>query len=158
MKIMANKIIHTIVDQIKKCKCFSLIIDFTPDITHIDQLSFIVRYNYEGIPIKRFIQFIPSCGHKANDMKKAVLDRLESLDININDCRDQAYDTANNMSGHYNGLQAKIKELNPLAVYRPCAAHSLNLVGTHAVRCSNEVAQFFPRVLYTFFSGSTHKW
>ncbi|KAF0722555.1 zinc finger MYM-type protein 1-like [Aphis craccivora] len=81
--------------------------------------------------------------HKANDMKKAVLDTLESLDISISDCRGQAYDTANNMSGRYNGLQAKIKELNPLAVYIPCAAHSLNLVGTHAVQCSNEATQFF---------------
>lgn len=160
MQLMANKIIHTIVDQIKKCKYFSLIIDSTPDITHIDQLSFIVRYVYEGIPVERFIQFIPSCGHKANDMKKAVLDTLESLDISIHDCRGQAYDTANNMSGRYNGLQAKIKELNPLAVYIPCAAHSLNLVGTHAVQCSNEAAKFFLHVqhLYTFFSGSTHRW
>ncbi|KAE9542524.1 hypothetical protein AGLY_003385 [Aphis glycines] len=63
------------------------------------------------------------------------------------------------MSGRYNGLQAKIKELNPLAVYIPCAAHSLNLVGTHAVRCSNEAANFFHvQHLYTFFSGSTHRW
>ncbi|KAE9524446.1 hypothetical protein AGLY_015167 [Aphis glycines] len=87
MKLMANKIIHTIVDQIKKCKYFSLIIDSTPDITHTDQLSFIVRYVYEGIPVERFIQFIPSCGHKADGMKKAVLDTLESLNISINDCR-----------------------------------------------------------------------
>jgi len=154
MQLMVNKIIHTIVDQIKKCKYFSLIIDSTPDITHIDQLSFIVRYVYEGIPVERFIQCIPSCRHKANDMKKAVLDTLESLDISISDCRGQAYDTANNMSGRYNGLQAKKKkELNPLGVYIPCAAHSLNLVGTHAVQCSNEAAQFFLHVqhLYTFF-------
>jgi len=44
MILMANKLIHTtIVDQIKKCKYFSLIIDSTPDITHIDQLSLKVR-------------------------------------------------------------------------------------------------------------------
>jgi hypothetical protein len=60
---------------------------------------------YEGIPVERFVQFIPSCEHKANDMKKAVLDTLESLDISINDCRGQAYDSDNNMSERYNGLQ-----------------------------------------------------
>jgi hypothetical protein len=48
---------------------------------------FIVRYVYEGIPLERFIQFIPNCEHKANDMKKRRFDTLESLDIGINDCR-----------------------------------------------------------------------
>lgn len=147
--------------KIKKCKYFSLIIDSTPDITHIDQLSFIVRYVFEGIPVERFIKFIPSCGHKANDMKKAILNTLESLDISINDCRGKTYDTTNNMSGRYNGLQAKIKELNPLAIYIPCAAHSLNLVGTHAVQCSNKASQFFLEIQHLntlILSGSTHRW
>jgi deoxyadenosine/deoxycytidine kinase len=40
MKLLANKIIHTIVDQIKKCKYFSFIIDSIPDITHIDLLLY----------------------------------------------------------------------------------------------------------------------
>lgn len=78
---------------------------------------------------------------------------LENLDISINDCRGQTYDTANNLSGRYSGLQLKIKELNPLDIYIPCAVHSLNLVGTHAVQCSNEAAQFCIHVqhIYTFF-------
>lgn len=29
-----------------------------------------------------------------------------------------------NMSGQYSGLQARIKEINPLADYIPCSAHS----------------------------------
>ena len=37
------------------------------------------------------------------------------------------------MSGRYNGMQAHIKNHNPLAMLIPCAAHSLNLVGQYAV-------------------------
>ncbi|KAF0759466.1 zinc finger MYM-type protein 1-like [Aphis craccivora] len=50
----------------------------------------------------------------------------------------KSYDNANNMSGSYKGLQARIRELNPLAFYIPCATHSLNLVGTHSVEASSQ--------------------
>ncbi|XP_053594426.1 uncharacterized protein LOC128667613 [Microplitis demolitor] len=53
-------------------------------------------------------------------------------DFDVMNCRGQSYDNASDMSGIYSGVQARIKTLNPLADYAPCAAHSLNLVGTCA--------------------------
>ena len=44
ISIMAEKVNKYSVDEIKRRKYFSIIVDSTPDITHIDQLSFIVRY------------------------------------------------------------------------------------------------------------------
>ncbi|EFN79781.1 hypothetical protein EAI_00042, partial [Harpegnathos saltator] len=65
-----------------------------------------------------------------------------------------------NMSSSYKGLQAKLKEYSPTAVYVPCAAHSLNLVGVHAVYCNTEVISYFDflQKSYTFFSVSTYRW
>lgn len=73
---------------------------------------------------------------------------------------DSNYDNASNMSGVYTGLQARIKELNSLAEYVPCSAHSLNLVGVTAAECCVLAVDFlgFLRQLYTFFSSSTHRW
>lgn len=64
------------------------------------------------------------------------------------------------MSGLYSGLQARIKPVNPLAKFVPCAAHSLNLVGVNAVSCCSEAIQFFNLLqnIYIFFSLSTHRW
>ena len=64
------------------------------------------------------------------------------------------------MSGRYNGLQARIKEKNPLADYVPCFAHSLNLVGQSAVEKVSGATRFFNLVdyVYTCFSASTHRW
>lgn len=49
------------------------------------------------------------------------------------------------MSGQYTGLQARIKDINSLAMYIPRAAHSLllNLVGVHAVECFTTFIYFF---------------
>lgn len=64
------------------------------------------------------------------------------------------------MSDCYNGLQARIKNMNPLEFYIPwTAAHSLNLVGSYAVECCNEVAKFFGLMqnIYVFFLSSTNR-
>lgn len=117
-----------IIDEIHKAKYFSIIVDSTPDISHIDQLTFIIRYVLvDGTPIERFICFIPNAGHKSEQLYTAILEKLKELQIDIMDCRGQSYDNAANMSGCYTGLQARIRDLNPLATYVPCSAHSLNL-------------------------------
>ncbi|KAG7157952.1 Zinc finger MYM-type protein 1-like 5 [Homarus americanus] len=74
--------------------------------------------------------------------------------------RGQSYDNAANMSGIYTGLQARIKAMNPLAYYVPCAGHSLNLVGTSAASsCLGSVSYSrFLQALYNFFSASTYRW
>ena len=99
-------------------------------------------------------------GHSAVEMESSILDYFDKHEINISNCRGQSYDNASNMSGRYNGLQARIKEKNPLADYVPCFAHSLNLVGQPAVEKVSWAAKFVNLVdyVYTFFSASTHRW
>ncbi|KAL7303989.1 hypothetical protein TKK_0003644 [Trichogramma kaykai] len=145
-----------IVNEIKEAKYFSISVDSTPDISHVDQLTFIVRYvDSNGQPQERFLKFIANCGHKAEETATAVLATLEELGLNLNDCRGQSYDNAANMSGCYSGLQARIRELNPLADYVPCSAHSLNLVGnfetkTHLIIMRLEVKK---RANYNVING-----
>lgn len=76
-------------------------------------------------------------------METIILDTLLSLGLDINDCRGQSYDNAANMSGAYTGLQARIKQHNPLTFYVPCSAHSLNLVGVTAADCCLQATKFY---------------
>lgn len=126
----------------------------------LTKLTFIVRYVKDGQPIERFLQFLPMDGHDAQYIADTILNFFESLDIPIKDCRGQSYDNASNMSGKYSGVQSRIKEVCEYAIYVPCAAHSLNLVGVQAVECITEVVAFFQFVqkLYNFFSASTKRW
>lgn len=159
--LMAKKVKEVIINEVKSRKYYSIVVDSTPDITHSDQLAFILRYvSDKGVPTERFLEFIPKVGHKSLEIAETVIMTIDNLKLNISDCRGQSYDTAKNMSGCYNGLQARIKNINPLAFYIPCAAHSLNLVGSHAVECCNEAATFFGLMqnIYVFFSSSTHRW
>lgn len=158
---MSSQVKSRIIEELKMAKYYSIIVDSTPDVTHIDQLTFIFRYVLDdGTPVERFLCFIPNPGHKGIELSKCVLDILEACEIDISDCRGQSYDNASNMSGQYSGLQARIKEFNSLATYIPCAAHSLNLIGSSAVETCKQAAEHFSLVqsLYNFFSASTHRW
>ena len=64
------------------------------------------------------------------------------------------------MSGKYNGMQAIIRQHCNLAVYVPCVAHSLNLVGHSSASSCQQAAGFFSFLqrLYTFLAASPHRW
>jgi len=159
--LLASKVTKTIIHEIKSSKYFSIVVDSTSDIGHIDQLSFIIRYvRQSGQPVERFLKFLPNIGHEAKDMEYAVTDTISAYGLNFEDCRGQSYDNAPNMSGCYEGLQAKILILCALALYVPCAAHSLNLVGTHAVETILTVSMFFDYLqdMYSFMVASTYRW
>ncbi|XP_051155178.1 zinc finger MYM-type protein 1-like [Leptopilina boulardi] len=159
--LMSKKAFEYISEELKSSKYFSLILDSTTDIGHVDQLTLVIRYVLNnGEACERFIKFLPSVGHKAQDLFLAVTSELKALDINIEDCRGQSYDNASNMSGLYNGLQAKIKEISPFAFYAPCAGHSANLSGSAAAESTAEGFSLFMLLeeVYVFFVRSTERW
>jgi hypothetical protein len=127
-------------------------VDSTPDVTHIDQLTFILRYIKNAVPKERFFAVIPIHGHKA--------DHLADVVTSLMNCRGQSYDNAASMPGHYSGLQVRLKEQHRYALYVPCAGHSINLVGVQAADCNLNVTIYFDFVqnLYNFFSSSTYRW
>ena len=129
IQLMAKKVLFRIISDVKIAKYFAISVDSTPDITHVDQLTFIVRFvDSSGKPVERFLKFITISGHDGETLTNVILDTLLKHEIDIMNCRGQSYDNAANMSGKYIGVQARIKQVNPLAEYVPCSAHSLNLV------------------------------
>jgi len=141
---VATKVRNSIIEEVKNSK-YSIIVDSTPDISHVDQLSFVVRYvpARQGNAVERFAKFLTNVGHKAKEMFDIIVVALGAYDLNFEDCRGQSYDNVANIAGCYAGLQASIMELNPLAIFVGCAAHTLNLVGKSAVESVLHAAMFF---------------
>lgn len=160
IKLMGDRIRQDIIKEIIEAKFFSLIIDSTPDISHIDQLTVVIRYIFRSVVHERFLSFIPIHSHSGKNLENVILNYLENLGIDIKNCRGQGYDNASNMSGRYNGLQNLIKQHSASAEFIPCASHSLNLIGVAAAESSLEITEFFNTIqqLYVFFSASTSRW
>lgn len=110
INLMARNVKEVIINEVKNRKYYSIVVDLTPGITHSDQLIFILRYDSNKcVPTERFLELISKVGHKSLEIVKIVIKTIENLKLNISDCREQLYDTPKNMSGCYNGLQARIK-------------------------------------------------
>ena len=71
----------------------------------------------------------------------------------------QCYDDASNMRGASAGLQAKVKAVQPKAIYTHCYAHCTNLVLVEATSANQYSRNFFGVLqnLYTFLEASPHR-
>ncbi|XP_025420710.1 zinc finger MYM-type protein 1-like [Sipha flava] len=83
INIIGKKMLTTIISEINAAKYYSISVDSTPDLSHVDQLTFIVRFVKDGKPIERFLLFLPIEEHKAQYMADTVLNFLENLKIPI---------------------------------------------------------------------------
>lgn len=161
INILGSKVLEKIVAEIKEAKYYGITVDSTPDVSHTDQLSIVIRYvSKTGDIYERFLMFVEIEKHDAKYLFDTLMSILENQGIDPKFCRCQSYDNAANMSGVYSGVQARFKEINNIATWIPCGAHSLNLVGTAAAESCLEAVSFFGIVqsLYTFFAASPQRW
>lgn len=80
------------VSDIKQAKYFSVILDCTPDISHTEQLSVVIRVVSEEKPcIKEHLMFFLEAEESTGlHLASLVIKRLEELKVPFEDCRGQA--------------------------------------------------------------------
>lgn len=161
IELLGNKCLSIIVDE--QAKLFSAILDCTPDVSQTEQLSVVIRIvSLEPEPhiTEHFLFFLEAEESTGQHLASMILKRLQELNIPFEDCRGQSYDNGANMRGKNKGVQARLLEINPLALFVPCGAHTLNLVVADAAKASLEATLYFGYLqkLYNIFSASTQRW
>lgn len=162
--ILGNHVKGKILSDIRSSKYFGIMFDSTPDASHDDQMSEVIRYVMikDGIvEVKEsFVGFFTLTGKKADDLSKDILRQLENDGLDFMKCRSQGYDNAATMSGPRGGVQALLRQQNKKAVFIGCVDHSLNLCGQHAFAENPQCVTFFGTVeaIFSFFAVSTHRW
>lgn len=151
--------------KVKRAKYYAVIMDCTPDISHNEQLSVVLRIvNYElhkGVSIhKHFVGFLLAEDTTGIGLLKLFLGHLETLLLDISDCRGHSYDNSSNMQGKKQGVQKRVLDLNPKALCVPCGSHTLNMVIWDAAKSSTIYLNFYGVLqrLYNLFSGSVQRW
>ncbi|XP_025832224.1 zinc finger MYM-type protein 1-like isoform X2 [Agrilus planipennis] len=166
IELMGEKVKSEIISRAKKSKYCSIIADCTSDISHVEQLSLTLRFvdlsdDNEKISVKEhFLEFIPVNESTGERLTEVIINVLNKYGLELNDCRGQGYDNGANMKGKNIGVQRRILDINPLAVYIPCGCHSYNLVLCDAAKSSVVSVTLFGVLqrLFTLFSDSVHRW
>jgi hypothetical protein len=154
---VGDVIVGKIVERIKKCKFFSILVDETTDISTIEQMNVCIRYVDTSCWIIRedFVGFVEMNSKTGLAIKNSILNKLKDIGISINNLRGQGYDGSANMSGKNNGAQALIQNDQPLAFYTHCFSHSLNLCLSKACNVSSIKNMLgIVSCVATFFSAS----
>lgn len=165
IKILSDRILKEISNDIQNCLCFSLLIDEGSDVNKSEHISVILRYvkvkkvKDEWMPEinERFIGFIRATRLDAESIFHYVTDYLEKKQIDISKLVGQCYDGAKVMSGHKSGLMKRVQEVVPSAIYTHCYAHRLNLVLIDSIENQNGMKFFFDMLqkIYVFICGSS---
>ncbi|XP_020262164.1 zinc finger MYM-type protein 1-like [Asparagus officinalis] len=162
--MISSEIRGAIISRVREAKYFSVILDCTPDISHQEQMTLILRcMDVTVSPVKvdeYFIQFLNEDDTSGLGLFQELQMALTGLGLDIDNVRGQGYDNESNMKGHKQGVQSRLLDINPRAFYTPCACHSLNLTLCDIANCNIKAQDFFGVVqrIYSLFANSTKRW
>uniref|UniRef100_A0A671TI94 DUF4371 domain-containing protein n=1 Tax=Sparus aurata TaxID=8175 RepID=A0A671TI94_SPAAU len=163
LECLAAMVKEEIIQEVKTSKQFSVIVDETKDVQKKEQMSFVLRYFYNGVVHESFLEFEVAEHLDAAALSDKIICFLEKHGLEYKkNLVGQGYDGAAVMRGAHAGVQAKIKEVAKHAFCVHCSAHCLNLVIVDAVKSVADAGNFFSLLerLYVFMSGSYvhNKW
>ncbi|CAF3018104.1 unnamed protein product [Rotaria sp. Silwood2] len=161
IQLLGAAIEHQIVNEINHSPFISILIDSTPDLSHREMYSIVIRYTYNYQVKERLLSLQELASKVGEDICQLLLDTLGRKGISTDKIVGQCYDNSPNMSGVNKGVQACInKKLNRQIMHIPCEAHSSNLAVEHACDCSTEFVNLFMFLeeLYNFFTSSVKRY
>ncbi|XP_022162586.1 zinc finger MYM-type protein 1-like, partial [Myzus persicae] len=161
ISITAGLVRSQIVQEITECGMYALMCDEARSFKE-EQLTICVRYTKHMVVQERFLSFVLcSTSRSAAGISNTILESLKTLNIDQVPMIGQSYDGASVMAGHINGVQKKIREFHPEAIFFHCVAHKLNLVIVGMCKHVKSSVLFFNTLesLYIHFSrpSSHHK-
>ncbi|XP_031330543.1 uncharacterized protein LOC116161352 [Photinus pyralis] len=106
--ILAKTIKKSILSAVESAKYYAIVLDCTPDVSHIEQMTMIVRFLYvveasESNPSgevnvrEHFLGFIPLNQTTGAFMANTLMEELEGMNLSIDNLRGQGYDNGSNM-------------------------------------------------------------
>ncbi|XP_048447293.1 uncharacterized protein LOC125480448 [Pyrus x bretschneideri] len=146
--LISCEIEAAIIQKVKEAKYFTVILDCTPNFSRQEQMTLIIRcVNVNSTPVKveeYFLQYL--IVSNTSGLLEELHNVLKVLDLDIDDVKGQCYDNGSNMKGRHQGVQKRLLDINPRAMYTPCGCHSLNLTLCNMENSCGKAKDFFGTV------------
>lgn len=154
--IMRDMVKQKISQEVKEAVKFSVEMDSTQDVSVKEQCCIILRYVKDRNVYERLFSLVDLTSTTGDQLFSCLKEQLENSSLSVSNIVGCSFDGAANLSGCYNGVQARIKSISCNCVYTWCYAHILNLVMVNVTQCVSCVKSFFGLLEMTavFFTDS----
>ena len=115
-----------IIQLVKEAKVFVIMMDETRDLSHVEQVIVVARFEEKGTAKvqERMLALVATHSTTGEALESFLLSVLEKCGLDVENLVGQCYDGGSNLSGVFEGVQARILEKNALAVFTHCFAQS----------------------------------
>ncbi|CAF3375987.1 unnamed protein product [Rotaria sp. Silwood2] len=161
IQLLGQAVEDLVMDEINKSPFISIMMDSTPDASHREMYSIVIRYTKHYQIEERLLSLQELPSKVGEDICLLLVKVLEKKGISLEKIIGQCYDNAPNMGGVNKGVQACVnKHFNREIIHIPCSAHSSNLTIEHACDCSIEYTNLFMilQELYNYFTMSMKRY
>ena len=156
LNIMGEMVRRRICSYVRDAGVYSIMADETKDVSRVEQMAIVVRYVSiaDACIHERFLTFVELSQFDAESLTEHILLTLKHYHLDLDNLVSQGYDGASVMSGKVSGVQQRVMQMAPQAIYINCFAHILNLVLVHSTTNVKSTAEFFALLesLYVFIS------
>lgn len=125
---LSHTVLRQIADDVRRDGYYAIIVDETTDVSTVEQVSICIRHVDDDWNVSEdFVGMYATERTDAATLTKVVTDVLLRLNLSVCQLRAQCYDGASAMAGVHSGVQKRIRDVQPKAVYIHCHSHLLNL-------------------------------
>ena len=121
---------------------FSIMADEGTDVTTIEEVTLCCRWVERGVLEEHFIDIFPLKKANAESICSALVEYCREKNIQLGRLIGIGFDGANTFLGDKTGVQRRLKELSPHALFVHCRCHILQLASVQAANATpgSEVA------------------
>ena len=117
-----------VLTRINEATFISVTTDSTPDVSHREMYSIIIRFVHNFEVEERLVDFDEMNSKVGRRIVDFLLSSFKKNNISSNKIIGQSYDGASNMTGKFAGVQAVLsEELGQNIIFIPCGAHKSNI-------------------------------
>ena len=150
IQLIAKIIQDQIVDQVKSCPTYGILMDDMTDVTSKEQMILFIQYycrkeekvKTKFLSVESVLDQSDSCSANAETLFQVFSKKLNELGLDVTKVGGMASDGASVMLGRNNGVAAKLKAIAPSVIAVHCVCHRLAL----ACADSNQELSYIEKV------------
>ena len=121
--------------------------DECTDVTTIEELTICCRWVESDVLEERFIEILPLKKANAESVYSALVEYCREKNIQLGSLIGMGFDGAATFSGDKTGVQRRLKELSPHALFVHCHCHVLQLASVQAANAISSIKHIYTSII-----------